>query len=246
MSKEFLSPCCMSLWTASCTMLHIYILWDKSTRGDRKGMVTTWWSSTASHQAFLLPRRSFIMQESPLLYFEEICNGWLSAFACVFEPIVPPGGHLQALIPRPRRTAGHWGIFNWWRRYPPHSLRHSRRCHRPHHAAAVKHRHILAAKLLPFDAGVLPRSVALEIKVPALVGYLHAHAQQPLEVLLQLLVVYRPEEVPAHRPHLQPQGLNATKAGELQVGCGHWYCCWCWCWWRGHCHVPSASVCVSL
>lgn len=48
--------------------------------------------------------------------------------------------------------------------------------------------------------------LTLEVKVPALLGHLHIHVQELVEVLLKLLVVDWTKEVPPHRRALQ---LNA-------------------------------------
>lgn len=162
-------------------------------------MSTTRWSSIGSMCAFLLPRRTFVMQELRLLHFEEICDGRLSPFSLPLDPVVLPCGHLQILVPTPGRAAGPRGRLAWRRQCPsfPHWTRH-----RPNRAAMVKHRHVLVPERLPLDGGLLSRHIALEIEVPALVCHLQVNREQPLEVLLQLLVVHGPEEVPSWRPHL--------------------------------------------
>lgn len=69
-------------------------------------------------------------------------------------------------------------------------------CHAgPDHTAMVERWHVLAPQLFPLNAPG-DRLVPLKVKVPALFGVLHAHAEEPLEVLLQLLVVHRAKEVP--------------------------------------------------
>lgn len=233
----------MSLWTVCYKLLHIYIRYDTYLYEVMcRGMLTTKWSSSGSRCAFLLPRGCFVVEKPPLLHLEEICDVSLFTFSQPLDPIAPPCGHLQVLIPGPWRAAGHRGTLPRRRQCPPLALRRpaSRPRRLPHRAAAVKRRHILAPELLPLHVGGLSRHVTLEIKVPTLVGHFHAHTEQPLEVVLQLLVVHRPEEIPPHRPHLQFQGLDASEARELWVRLYSWSCCCCW--WRGHLHVPSASM----
>lgn len=199
----------MSLWTVSYKLLHIYIRYEAYLyEVTCEGGGATWWSSTWFSCALLLPGRCFAMQVFPLLHLEEICDVGLSAFAWPLQPVASPGGHLQVLIPWPRCVAGIRGSLAWRRWRPPPALFHPSSGprhwphHWPHHAAAVKCRHILALELLPLDVGAFSWYVGLEIIVPPLVGHLHAHAEQPLEVLPQLLVVHGPEEIPPHRPHL--------------------------------------------
>lgn len=207
MSEQFLSPCWMSLWTVSYNLLHIHIWYDTYLcEVACRVMSSTRWSSVGSSCAFLLPWRYFVRQMPTLLHLEEICDGRLPAFSLPFEPVAPPCGHLQVLIHRPR-WATPWWTLAWWGWRPPLALC---QCHCWNCAAAVKCWHVLAPELLPLYAGALSWHLTLEIKVPALVGHFHAHAEQLLEFLLQLLVIHRPKKVPPHRPHFQSQGLNAS------------------------------------
>lgn len=169
-------------------------------------------------------------------------DGRLFAFSLSSDPVAPPCGHLQVLIPRLGRAAGPWGTLARRRRCAPFGLW---TLHWPNRTAAVKCRHVLVTELLPLHVGALFWHFSLEIKVPALVGHLHVHTEQPLEVLLQLLVVHRPEEVPPRRPHLQFQGLNAPPAWELWVGCLRSWSCWWW-WWRGHRYIPVREQTQSV
>lgn len=224
------------------TYIYIYIYDTYLCEVTCGGMSTTKWSSAGSRCASLLPRRCFVMQKLALLHLVEICDGRLSAFSLPLDPVAPLCGHLQVLFPGPARAAVPRGTLARKRWRPPFGRR-TRRC--PNRAAAVKRRYVLVPELLPFNVGgVLSWHFALEIEVPALVGRLHVRAEQPLEVLLQLLVVHGPEEVPPHRPHLHLQVLNASQAWELGVIRRSWSCCWCW--WSGHRHVPSASICQSI
>lgn len=65
-----------------------------------------------------------------------------------------------------------------------------------HHAAVVESRHLVALELFPLEKS-LCWHVLKEIEVPLLLGPLHAVVQHVLEVLLQLLVVYRAKGIPA-------------------------------------------------
>lgn len=160
-----------------------------------------WWplSDSPASPLLLLPWGVFVEQKSPPLHFEEICDGGLSAFAW-WEPIALPGGHLKVLLlrcgwaARHRRTLprGRWGT----------SFGSRSRVRWSDNAAAVKSRHFLTAQLLPLDVGTWARLLPLEVEIPSLVGQFHPHMEHPLEVLLQLLVVHRPKQIPLHWAHL--------------------------------------------
>lgn len=159
----------------------------------------------------LLPRWRFVKQKPPLLHFEEICDDSLFALAWR-DPIALPGGHVKVLLFR-GWAAGHRRSLprgGWGASFGPRA----RACWSDH-ATAVKSRHLLAAQLLPLHAGAWARLIPLEIEIPSLVRHLHAHMEHPLEVLLQLLVVHWPKQVPPHWAHLQLQGFNATGTAQL-------------------------------
>lgn len=191
------------------------------------------------HFVIFLPykpiRNTFFSTKLQIFFVRLTCDRQLSTFSPYLDPIAPTGGHIQVLIPRPWRAAGPWRPLPRRRRHPP--LQGVR--HRFDRTAAIKCRHVLALKLLPLHAGSLPGHFAVEIKVPALVGDLHAHAEEPLEVVPQLLVVDRTKEVPPHGPNLQFERLDAPQAWQLHVRLCSLFCCGCC--RRSHLSVPGGT-----
>lgn len=167
------------------------------------------------------------------------CDGSLSALSLPPKSVAPPLGHIQVLITASRWLVGSWGaLARWWwwgrgggRRRSPLAERKRRW---PHHAAAVEGGNVLASELLPLNAGAAARLFVLEVEIPALVGHLNAHAEQPLKVLLELVVVHGPEEVPPYRPRLHIQGPDAPQTRNFRVA-RYFRSCWCW----HHRHVPE-------
>lgn len=142
---------------------------------------------------------SFVMKKPSFRHSEKVCDVCLSAFdpqngshsllRLGSSKAATASSQLQKFL-RGRRCRGASKGFSI-----QHLLHHTG----PDHTAAVEGRDVLAAQLFPLDSS-RDRLVPLKVEVPALFGGLHVHAEEPLEVLLQLLVVHGTKQVtPNHR-----------------------------------------------